>query len=85
MAATIIPVLGHDYEVSGDGAVYHDGRFLRGIFLNEDGAWAGRLRDDGWGAWTDMAMDDNDDFVPAKWDWDTYIVRELPGFVAAHQ
>lgn len=76
-----LPEIGREYEVAGDGGVWHNGHLLTGVLLNEDGAWAGRIRYDASGPFLDL-VDADGDFVPAHNNWDTCIVGTLAGVVA---
>lgn len=74
--------IGRDYEVSRDGAIRRGGQVLDGVYLNEDGAWAGKVRDDGFGPWVELFDDYYGDFVPAREDWAEFVIREIPPITA---
>jgi hypothetical protein len=68
--APIVPLPGHEYEISGDGADWHNGRLLRGILV----AASGR-------AYASIAMDE-DGMIAAPDGWQAYIEREIAGVPA---
>jgi hypothetical protein len=80
--APIVPLPGHEYEISGDGADWHNGRLLRGILVAASGrAYAGLLDRDAAGEFVSIAMDE-DGMIAAPDGWQAYIEREIAGVPA---
>lgn len=80
MTATITPVPGREYQISGSAVFEHDGQTMNGVLIDADNiAWAGHLTRDTAGEYLALAFDADDSRIEAHPDWASMIVRETPG------